>query len=326
VPVALEYGESKWSAENVSEKLKLNLKFCPPGYFIDGTISTPGQLQCKPCAAGFECVNPPCYGACTKCRPGFYKASTISHSTAVPGSYYDNVSESYVTNWIKEPCSPCPEDSYREREGGTEVGSCTKCPVRSNTRGMNGSTSVSDCACSVFYYRGGNSPKLALTCTDCPQGAVCQSDRSCSLGLLSTDSMKEGDTQANLKCNDPVDTVVGTWKRGASGEYNLVACPPGYTMRASNFTAAFSSCILCATGTYLLQEVTSTETTCKPCPIGAECPGGNKVEPISGFWKATSTRRDSAMQATVYQCPPGFCGEKNQCKDNRTGPVRYHGT
>jgi hypothetical protein len=325
MPKTLEQGESKWTAENVTDanakKLLLNLKFCPHGYFIGGTISTPGQLQCNACAAGFECNSPPCNGACTKCRAGFYKASTISHPTEVPGSFYDSVSETYVTNWIKEPCSACPEDTYRDREGGTEVGSCTKCPIRSNTRGMNGSTSVSNCECSVFYYRGGVSTTSGLTCTDCPQGAVCGSDRSCALGLLSINSMKVGDVQNQLKCTNPADTVVGTWKRGVSGEYSLFACPPGYTMQVSNFTNAFSSCILCSEGTYLLEEVTSTETTCKPCPSGAECPGGNIVNPKSGFWKAPGTRRESMTQVFVYQCPPGFCGEKNNCKNNRTGPV-----
>jgi hypothetical protein len=325
IPLALEQGESKWSAEvePYTGKLLLNLNFCPHGYFIAGTISTPGQLKCTPCAAGFECESPPCLGACTKCRAGFYKASTISHPTQVLGSTYDSVSETYVSEWIKEPCSACPEDTYRDREGGTEVGSCTKCPVRSNTRGMNGSTSVSDCKCSEYYYRGGISATLGLICSDCPQGAVCNSDRSCALGLLSTDSMKEGDIQSHLQCANPVDKVVGTWKRGASGEYNLIACPSGFTMQASNFTAAFSACILCPEGTYLLEEVTSTSTTCKPCPSGAACPGGNIVNPMSGFWKApvTGSRREIASQAILYQCPPGFCSDKNECKNNRTGPV-----
>jgi hypothetical protein len=133
--------------------------------------------------------------------------------------------------------------------------------------------------------------------------------------------MNEGDIQNNLTCSDPADTVVGTWRRGASGEYSLIACPSGYTMQASNFTTAFSACNLCPSGTYLMEEVTSVDTQCKPCPSGAECPGGNTVNPTSGFWKASAVRRDNTMRAIVYQCPPGFCGEKNECKDNRTGPV-----
>ncbi len=44
VPVALEYGESLWAAEVAVGIKRFNLKFCPAGYFIEGTISTPGQL------------------------------------------------------------------------------------------------------------------------------------------------------------------------------------------------------------------------------------------------------------------------------------------
>jgi hypothetical protein len=321
VPVVLEYGESVWATEIEPETnfTKLNLKFCPAGYFIQGTILTPGQLQCIPCTAGFECLQPPCHGACTKCKPGFYKASTIS--SPVEGIYFDNFSVSNVINWIKEPCFPCPVDTYRSREGGTEVGSCTTCPIRSNTRGKNGSTSVSECVCDSFYYRQGVSAQSELTCTDCPQGAVCNSDRSCALGLLSSDSMVENNIQTDLKCINPVDTVVGTWKRGASGEYNLIACPSGFTMRVLNFTASFSSCILCPAGSYLLEEVTSTSIACKPCPIGAICPGGNVVYSKTGYWKADANRRDGTTRAIVYQCPPGFCDENNTCNNARTGPV-----
>ena len=110
VPVALEYGESVWSTEIdiTSGKMKLNLIFCPTGYYIQGTISTPGQLQCKRCDPGFECTKPPCHGACTECRPGFYKALKISHLTAESGSSFDNISASYIAEWMKEPCASCP--------------------------------------------------------------------------------------------------------------------------------------------------------------------------------------------------------------------------
>ena len=326
IPVPLEFRESKWEAEDnpgSSFGKSYNLKFCPFGYFVQGSIATPGQLQCVACSAGFECVNPPCIGACEKCKRGFYKASSLSFDHFVSGSSYDSVSGSWLLDWINEPCYPCPVNSYRSLEGGTEVGSCIVCPTRSTTHGMNGSTSVADCSCQSFYYRQGTDPSGELTCGDCPQGCVCTSDRSCALASLPTTSMKVGDLQSNLKCPNPSDIVVGTWERIDSGEYMLIACPPGYTLQRSNLTLSLSSCIKCPAGSYLLDEVTSPSTTCKPCPVGAECPGGDVVQALPGYWQRPASRRaiSSSTVAVLYRCPISACGANNSCNNNRVGPV-----
>ena len=326
IPKPLKFGDAVWVIENhaVSNFEKsYNLKFCPFGYYIVGSISAPGQLQCVACPAGFECVDPPCLGGCEKCKKGFYKASTFSFSYFVPKSSFDNASGSWLLDWIKEPCYPCPVDTYRSLVGGTEVGACTKCPARSTTNGKNGSLSVADCSCQSFYYRQGINYNGDLTCGDCPQGCVCSSDRSCALALLPNTSIKVGDMQNSLKCPNPSDIVVGTWQRIETGEYSLIACPPGYTLQRSNLSASLSTCIKCPAGSYLLDRVISPSITCKPCPIGAECPGGNIVQALSGYWKMPSSRRESSSisSAVLYQCPIGACGANNSCNNNRVGPV-----
>ena len=326
--IPLQFGESKWFLTNTSGKQLLDLAYCPLGYFIAGTVSTPAQLQCVQCAAGFECVDPPCFGACTKCKPGFYKAATILLANAIAGASYDNTSGSYFIEWIQAPCAPCPVNSYRSLEGGTEVGSCTNCPDRSSTNGLNGSISLLDCKCEPFYYSQGisNSAGSQLVCGDCPLGCVCSSDRSCALGLLPQDTLVLGNVQTNLKCPNPNDVIVGTWLRIETGAYTLISCPPGYTMLVSNSSTTVDTCVICPAGSYLLDEVTSPSTTCKPCPIGASCPGGNVVIAQAGYWQSSSSRRGLLSQAVLYQCPVGYCGDNNTCLNDRVGPVSLFGS
>ena len=116
---------------------------------------------------------------------------------------------------------------------------------------------------------------------------------------------------------------MGTWQRIDTGEYTLISCPPGYTLQRSNLSLSLSTCVVCPAGKYLLEEVTSTSVTCKPCPIGAECSGGNVVQALSGYWQMPSNRRNgiSLSNAVLYQCPIGACGANNSCNNNRIGPV-----
>jgi hypothetical protein len=322
VPVALEAGESQWRVTvDVDQRSKFNLTYCPKGHYIAGSISRPAQLQCVQCSAGFECTDPPCYGACTMCRPGYYKGSTLAYPVPVPRAWYDNLTDSYVRRWVDEPCAPCPMNTYRHLEGGTEVGSCTTCPPKSTTRGLLNRTAASDCMCESFYYQQILSSSQDRVCTDCPQGAVCASDRACALNPIGLDTYNVGNGQIGLSCNDPTDFVYGTWKRSALGEFRLEECPPGFTLQRSELSSAADKCVPCPINSYLLEAVASPYIHCKPCPIGAICPGGSAVFAAEGYWQALARRRGSSLVAVVYQCPLGVCGPNNTCKNNRTGAV-----
>jgi len=223
-----------------------------------------------------------------------------------------------------EPCYPCPANTYRNLEGGTELGSCTACPAKSTTRNSTGNTDVSYCKCDIFYYLQSVSTTLGTTpiCADCPVGCVCNSDRSCALGNLPTDRIQVGDIESSLKCSNPADVIVGTWKRLPSGEFSLIQCPAGYTLQASNHTVTLDTCVICPAGSYLLGTVDSQSITCKPCPIGADCPGGSVVNSLPGFWQPPTTRRNVDASVQIYQCPVGVCGSNNTCLNNRIGLVR----
>lgn len=323
-PKALAAGASGWNiVVDTDGKSRYNLTFCPFGYYLVGNIGTPGQMQCVPCASGFECTDPPCYGSCSLCKPGFYKAANITYPAQVSRSSFDPISQKFTRVWIEEPCLSCPVNTYRKLEGGTEVGSCTTCPAKSTTRGLLNRTSPTDCKCDIFYYQQAISADAGLTCADCPEGAVCASDRSCALGNYDSESFRIGDTRSDLVCLDPKDNVYGTWQRNLSGEYRLIACPAGFTMQRSDLSLTSDKCIECPVGSYSLVEVTSTTVQCKPCPIGATCPGGSVVQAVAGFWREAKGRRavDSTAAATIYQCPLGVCGSGNSCNNNRTGMV-----
>jgi hypothetical protein len=322
IPVVLDVGNSQWSIEMDTEGIrKYNLTFCPTGYFVAGSISEPGKLECVLCPAGEECVDPPCYGACVSCKPGFWKSSSILYSQQVPRSYFDPKMGLYARQWIEEPCASCPVNTYRSLPGGTEVGSCTTCPVKSTTSGLLNRTSVDDCSCDIFYYAQMTSESSALVCSDCPQGAVCTSDRSCALGSLSSDTYQVGNMQTNLSCDSPGDRVFGGWLRNSTGEYRLQYCPPGFTLQRSEYTASVDRCNRCPTNTYLAETVYSPSVQCKSCPEGATCPGGDAVVPNPGFWKQSSGRRDGNTKVLVYKCPPGVCDDGGSCLNNRTGQV-----
>ena len=333
--VPLAYGQATWSIVNDTQFISplYDLSFCPAGYFIQGLITTPEQLKCVPCPAGFECTQPPCIGSCAKCKKGFWKGSTLISSYFIPGYTFDNVSSSYVEPWIKDPCSACPVNTYRYLEGATELGSCTACPARSTTANVTGNSELSDCKCEQFYYQlqsvNSSSETSSFTCADCPQGCVCSSDRSCALASLGPDSMNVGNIQSNLQCNDPKDIIIGTWKRATTGEYRVIECPAGYTLTTSNVSATLDTCVVCPSGTYLLESVTSSSVTCSPCPIGAYCTGGNVVMALSGYWQlqSSSLRRgindpSQSTEAQIFQCSVGFfCGSNNSCSNDRIGPV-----
>jgi hypothetical protein len=321
-PLPLLVGASEWAiATDTDGKKKYNLTFCPFGYYLAGTISAPGQLQCIACSAGFECTAPPCYGSCSKCRPGFYKAANITYPNNVPRSSFDPLLQLYTRVWVEEPCLSCPVNTYRRLEGGTEIGACTTCPAKSTTRGLVNRTMPTDCQCDIFYYQQAISTATDLICADCPEGAVCTSDRSCALGQFGADSFSVGDVRKNLICKAPQDRVYGTWQRNLSGEYRLISCPPGFTLQRSDVSLTSDKCVECPVDTYSLVEATSTAVQCKPCPIGAICPGGSVVLAAPGYWQKPISRRDAIGSATIFQCPLGVCGQNNTCNNNRTGLV-----
>jgi len=78
-------------------------------------------------------------------------------------------------------------------------------------------------------------------------------------------------------------------------------CPPGYTM-IRNFGAADDHCKLCEIGKYNPESASSTNVTCLPCPVGAECSNGLISKIMSGYWMLDLLVIDGYEVITEMDC------------------------
>ena len=204
---------------------------CPTGYgvYTGLTRSFDASAQsCMPCPAGQECPSQQCV-KCSPCKAGFYKE------------------ESSVNL-----CKPCPADTYSEVEGGQTLKSCISCTARSTTGGLVGANNKNKCICLQGYYPVINpqAQNLGAECQQCPQGALCPENNTCSLS-----------NKPIFTCRDGGPSILGDWQLDVStGQYHLVTCPAGYELLQSS-----ESCGVCPTGFFCVSGSDSP----LPCPAGS---------------------------------------------------------
>jgi DNA-binding beta-propeller fold protein YncE len=326
---SLFVGVSKWT----KQKQYWKLAYCPPGF----RMSTVPEVdykdqQCIACGRGEDCHpdRAPCQ-KCSACPKGKYKSDRFFYQANLPRTYFSTQDSAYVREWVVEPCENCPADTYRNREGGTERGSCTPCPARSTTLGISGKSSIFDCVCDSQFYLV-NLSSSDFECQVCPRGAVCLGrSRACALQTSppSCPCEEEGDFNSS-NCQG---RVPGSWaveqvsgRRGSSVKktvFRLNSCPPGYMLYKDPMYPDLDECQKCISGKYSLLStkisVTSGNASCRLCPFGAECPGGDVVTAKSGFWR--DFRLVNSTFAAIYVCPPGACESDNRCTKNRTGEI-----
>ncbi len=90
--------------------------------------------------------------------------------------------------------------------------------------------------------------------------------------------------------------------------YRLSSCPPGYVMSMDYSFPDQDRCVECEAGKYSLVEATNISISCRPCPIGASCPGGSTVDAVEGYWKqdySKSVESTHLAVARVFKCAPG---------------------
>jgi hypothetical protein len=83
--------------------------------------------------------------------------------------------------------------------------------------------------------------------------------------------------------------------------FRLVECPAGFIISRDDSFPDQDRCVQCPSGMYSIVVANSTSISCRPCPLGAKCPGGSTVEASYGFW-----RRDGAQVVEVFRCAPGY--------------------
>ncbi len=326
---SLYVGISNWT----QEKQYWRLIYCPPGFrMLTLPEVTYKDQGCTVCGRGEDCHpdSAPC-SKCSACARGKYKSDRYFYQTQVPRSYFSPQDTAFVREWVVEPCEDCPQDTFRNREGGTERGSCTPCPARSTTLGITGKTSIFDCVCDSQFYMV-NLSANNFECQVCPKGAVCSGrSRACALRTSppSCPCEDEGETNSS-QCNNNV--VPGSWiveqvsRRGSNARKTILRlsmCPPGYMLFKDDVYPDLDECQKCSSEKYSLlptkTPVNSGNVTCRLCPFGADCPGGMEVTAKSGYWRDYGLVNTSL--AAIYVCPHGACDPNNKCTRNRTGEV-----
>ena len=73
---------------------------------------------------------------------------------------------------------PCSQNTYNDQRHAHLITNCTRCPLRTETRGLSGRSSVDDCSClNGFYYAPSNftdgRPECVERCCTCPVGTTC---------------------------------------------------------------------------------------------------------------------------------------------------------
>jgi hypothetical protein len=285
---------SNWTADGAIYRLQS----CPSGYYVVPRLTDTFNAvlqKCEPCGKGEQCTDSTCI-TCFECKAGSYKAAVGT-----------------------EECLACPQDTFRETEGGRALMDCAICQAKASTLGAVGQSSRRSCTCDSDYYLIINIQDDAetLTCQSCPKGALCGDGKECAL-------RNEG-----FNCSGHGTDIVGNWSKDPStGQYQLVSCPRGYETRTSEEAGSddLQECYKCPSpSTYILRP---DKDTCQSCPPGLRCKGDASLQPvtINASWvqdgsvfklescpygHSAVSINDAGVDAAAQQCLP--CEKGKEC-------------
>ena len=142
---------------------------CPPGTACAGI----GSATATPCSPG-TFARGDGSTACTGCARGLYQdatAATACHECD-PGHWCSTASR-----------VPCSENTFNPHPLAHVITNCTRCPERTTTRGMVGSTASGDCRCVDDFYLAPvehaaqrnlrHVDSCMEQCCRCPPGSTC---------------------------------------------------------------------------------------------------------------------------------------------------------
>ena len=100
----------------------------------------------------------------------------------------------------------------------------------------------------------------------------------------------------------------------------MATCPPGFEPLVSSVDASGApvarECAACKYRTYNFDGV-----ACKPCPQGGECPGGDRLDARSGWWRSTPAAEELFACPLRSSCLPGNRSAADACAPGYAGPV-----
>ncbi|XP_077578966.1 uncharacterized protein LOC144200596 [Stigmatopora nigra] len=277
---------------------------CPAGYFCPesttvnpklcgrGSFSDEGSTECSPCLSGHFCSNESTSEeamlSVMVCPPGYLCSQGLARdprrsAAFCPRGFY------CPGGHIDPKPVPCPNGTYGERPGLSEVNECVPCPEGKY----------------CYSQRPEDDPITSPTglCPDghhCPTGTGFMYSNPCQAGQYrSTASGHHGDVcvpcPSRHYCHKP-------------GMETPSICPQGfYCPKGSSFAQP------CPEGSYGSRSGLSNRSECSPCGAGWYCSGVGLAEP-SGTCKDGFYCRARAIFATPMDgqtgdlCPPGsYC-------------------
>lgn len=198
---------------------------CNSGYYLF-------QGKCEKCPVGtyssFPNTNPSCQACPTSLTTMYTGSTSFQECSCPPGTYYDQ---------FNVKCNNC-SIGYYYPSYGYQLG-CIACPSPTITP-YTGSTSKSDCKCSVGYY-------FNTTLQDC---------KACEVGKYDPNTLNDF-----LPCTScPVATYNPL--EGSIGPQSCIPCPRG-TYSLVSESSSLQDCQSCPVDTY---QSSSGATYCISCP------------------------------------------------------------
>ena len=100
----------------------------------------------------------------------------------------------------------------------------------------------------------------------------------------------------------------------------MATCPPGFEPLVSSLDASGApvarECATCKYRTYNFDGV-----ACKSCPLGGECPGGDRLDARAGWWRSTPAAEELFACPLRSSCLPGNRSAADACAPGYAGAV-----
>jgi len=299
---------------------------CPYGHYQNETAASScklceagtysamyGASQCTNCSAGtflpFKgsfssqyCINCPKGSisregshACVLCGKGEYQnmAAQSSCNKCGAGTFNDKEGATDLT-----ACIPCPPGKFSMSEGSE---TCSPCPAGNYSK-LPGASKCDACGLGNFgnYSTGG-----AIECTPCPAGTRANATETAVMASINDCIPCEpGTFGSEIGRKECTKCEHGTFSRDA-GAASCTKCPVGYQGKGD------------------VENRTSLENSCEPCPIGQY----NAIEGKDCVTCSAGTYQDETGKAQCKPCPTGtttsFLGATDESQCVRCGAGEY---
>jgi hypothetical protein len=282
--------------EDINESLASFKYICPSGSYTEKTGSR-SLSECLKCPDGK--INT---GCTDDCPVGFYCNNTYNTDGLISQNIYK-----------------CPEGTYNNKAGSSDISACLKCPVGTySTQASEECKKLSDCP--PGYYIEGD--KWII----CPEGFYCVNGvkNMCQNGKWSEKGYSDCfECPSDSMCRNGV-------KKLRTIPEKIENCLDGYY-----FDSATSTCVLCtsefscAKGLKTACKKTNgnaeyydlNSNTCKICPAGSKCENGILTICPDGMYTDNQDGVALKGQISCTTCPVGVTcikGVKKVCPPGQT--------